>query len=61
MQANDFDICEALDELTNIRRQQASIMSVYAQSDMIQSLEYQAAEIQGNIVQAFVDMRKQIK
>jgi hypothetical protein len=69
-----FDICDSLDEYTDIRKQQGELtgrleilravgQTGYAVDSLeaqIQKLEFEAAAVSSEIVQTFVEMRKRI-
>lgn len=72
--APKFDICDSLDEYTDIRKRQGALAdqfenlrsagqtgyAVDSLADAIQNLEFQAAAVSSEIVQTFVEMRKRI-
>ena len=69
-----FDICDALDDVSEIRKNQADLKGILVHlrgepvhsqrtedlQNQIQELEFEAAEIYCEIVQQFVDMKNRI-
>ena len=72
--APKFDICDSMDEYTDIRKQQGALADrlethraagktgymVDSLEAQIQKLEFEAAVVSSEIVQTFVEMRKHI-
>lgn len=67
--SSKFDICDSLEEYAAILKKQGSLVGevlalqgrgydVSSLEAKIQELEYEAADVSSEIVQAFVDMRK---
>ena len=73
--APKFDICDSMDEYTDIRKQQGALADTLTRLNLvwtptsyvvssieaqIQQLEFDAAAVSSEIVQTFVEMRKRI-
>lgn len=57
---NDREVMKALKELSTIRVKQTALRAL-DRNDEAAELEFDAAEIEGNIVESFRELRKQAK
>jgi hypothetical protein len=57
---NDREVMKALKELSTIRVKQTALRAL-DRNDEASELEFDAAEIEGNIVESFRELRKQAK